>query len=113
MIKAKVTKTDRRHNGHNIMKYIVEPDWGLGTSKDDRICWFKDMRAWLWENYGPGCELKHVMLTFNKTPDVLVCPEDPSINSVERWAWDTEFGHMRLYLKSDAELTFFNLKFVG
>lgn len=113
MIKPKITKTDRRHNGHNIMKYIVEPDWDLGTSKDDRIQWFKNMRTELWGNFGPGSELKFVTLTFDKKPNVLICPEDPSIRSVERWAWDTEFGHMRLYLKSDAEMTFFRLKYVG
>ena len=108
----KVTKLDRRHNGYNIMKYIVEVDWNLGESKDDRIQFFKDTRAWLWENYGPGTELKFVTLTFDKSPNVLICPDDPSIRSVERWAWDTEFGHQRLYLKSDAEMTFFKLKFM-
>jgi hypothetical protein len=109
MIKAKVTKTDRRHNGHNIMKYIVEADHGGPSDfKIDRINWFKDMRTWFSENYGPGCELKWVTVRpVDAGPD-----GECSMEARERWAWDTEFGNMRLYLKSDAEMTFFTLKYI-
>jgi hypothetical protein len=110
MIKAKITKTDRRHNGHNIMQYIVEADYGgPSDSKDDRIRWFKDMRRQFLENYGPGCELKWVALRPVDDGPNGECRMEPQ----ERWAWDTEFGHMRLYLKSDAEMTFFTLKYLN
>jgi DNA polymerase III delta prime subunit len=82
---------------------------GPSDSKDDRIRWFKDMRQQFLENYGPGCELKWVALRPVDAGPNGEC----RIESQERWAWDTEFGNMRLYLKSDAELTFFTLKYVG
>ena len=85
------------------MKYIVEPDFG-NDGRDGRIQRFKELRAHLWEVYGPGCELDYVMLRFNE-PKV-----DGKTCSVERWAWDTKLGNLRLYLKGDDELSFIKLK---
>ena len=112
-MKWKITKLDRRHNGYTIMKYMVEIDHRstpIGTSKDDRVQWFKDMRVWLWENYGPGCELDYMTIKLGTSSDKTES-SDFGIPTVERWAWQTSFGHMRIYLKSDAEMTFFKLKF--
>ena len=83
------------------MKYIVEPAYGFGHGKDERINRYKELRAWLWDSFGPGCELDYVTLSFT-----------PSMNPVERWAWRTDNGHMRLYLRSDEELTLLKLKWL-
>lgn len=99
-MKWKITKLDRRYNGHKFMKYAIETTYDLG-GRDERIKAFKNMRVWLWENYGPGAELKYIELQVN----------DTGIEAKERWAWDTEHGNERMYLKSDEEMTFFKMKF--
>jgi hypothetical protein len=98
----KITRLDRRYNGYTTFKYIVEVQ-GL-DGRDARIQKFKDLRAWLWETFGPGCELGFVRLNFadHKEGDL--------IKSDERWAWDTEYKAMRLYIKTDSELTLLKLK---
>lgn len=114
-MKWKITKLDRRHSGYNVMKYMIEIDRRsvpIGASKDEQIAFFKDMRVWFWDSYGPGSELAYVAIQMSTSS------EEPNRSSFglptkERWAWQTDFGHMRLYLKSDAEMTFFNLKFTG
>ena len=113
-MKWKITKLDRRHGGYNVMKYMIEIDQRsvpIGVSKDEQMAFFKDMRAWMWENYGPGAELGYVAIQMSTSS------EEPNRSSFglptkEHWAWQTDFGHRRLYLKSDKEMTFFRLKFV-
>lgn len=50
------------------------------------------MRIFLWENYGPGCEL------------------EASKQLEAKWAWDTDHENRRLYVNPDI-LTFIQLKF--
>lgn len=97
----KFTKLDRRHNGHTIMKYMVQPEF-IFDGRDGRIRRFKEFREWMWTNYGPGCELDFVQLT----------PGKERMESVERWAWDTRETNLRIYLKGDEELTFIKLKWL-
>ena len=100
----KITRLDRRHNGYNVFKYIVEVDIPLSSGRDQRRAKFKELRVWLWENFGPGCELGFVTLNFANDK------VDGVIDSRERWAWDTEYKAMRLYIKTDAEMTLLKLK---
>ena len=99
----KFTKLDRRYNGYTVFKYIVEIDMSAGA-RDQRMAIFKELREWLWENYGPGCELDYVQLELGRTRDA-----DGLINSRERWAWQTSHGEQRLYIKGE-EYTFMKLK---
>lgn len=81
------------------MKYHIEVTrevWGT----DNRIQHFQELRNWCWETFGPGVERKWILL---KAGDKL--------ESVNNWAWHTEYNEMRLYFKSDAELALFYLKF--
>jgi hypothetical protein len=96
----KFTKLDRRYNGHQWFKYIVEVEIMLGVSRDERIRAFKDFRVWLWENAGPGCELGFVQLHVT----------EQGLESLEKWAWDTEYNNQRIYLKDDELLTLLKLK---
>lgn len=108
-----VTKLDRRHTGYDVMKYYIEPGYVYypGHSREFRINKFKEMRNFLWQDFGPGAELEYVTITLGttSTPDVKP-PGDPGIPTLERWAWRTDQNHLRLYLKGDAELTWLKLK---
>jgi hypothetical protein len=87
----KITRLDRRHNGYQWYQYSVSPntvDRIVGTYL------LNDARNWMWATYGPSSEL-------NWTTKEKV------------WAWDTEHGKQRIYIKSDAELALFQLKFGG
>jgi hypothetical protein len=90
-MKYKVTKLDKRHNGYTWYKYYINPE--------SRDFWqsraeVTEIRNWFWATYGPASELG-----WNAKGDI--------------WAWDTEHGNKRIYLKSDEELTLFTLKFGG
>ena len=85
----RVTKLDKRHNGYNFYKYSISPNTVDRIKGGELLI---EVRNWLWATYGPSAEIG---LT-----------RQGSI-----WAWDTEFGHRRLYIKSDEELTLFRLKF--
>lgn len=85
----KVTKLDKRHNGKMWYKYSVSPN------TVDRIRGaelLNEARNWFWATYGPSAEMGYT------TKDLV-------------WAWDTEHGNRRIYIKGDAELTLFRLKF--
>ena len=102
----KVTKLDKRHNCHRIMKYHVEVTYKHLWGNDNRIELFKEWRNWCWEVFGPGTETKWIV----------VKPEDAGTEgqcqmvSKNRWAWQTEFKEMRLYFKDDETLSAFMLQ---
>ena len=90
-MKYKITKLDKRFSGHTLYKYSVSPStYEYTQSKIDLIA----VRNWCWATYGPSAELG-----WNSPGSI--------------WAWDTEHGNKRIYLKSDEELTLFALKFSG
>ena len=85
----KVTKLDKRHNGYSFYKYSISPAvFERGRAAELII----ELRNWCWATYGPSTELG-----FTKRGD--------------KWAWETDYGKRRIYLQSDAELTFWQLKF--
>lgn len=92
-----IIKLDRRHSSYPFMKYYVTP---RGYYKEEKIERFIELRNWCWETYGPGVERKYITLH----------PTDTMLESKNRWAWHTEEDYTRIYLKSDAELTLFKLK---
>ena len=98
----KVTKLDRRHNCHRIMKYHVEVTFDIWGS-DARIERFKAWRAWCWEAFGPGCETKWITIR----PEEVGPNGECQMVSTTRWAWQTEFKEMRLYFKDDETLSAF------
>jgi hypothetical protein len=88
----KVKRLTRQYNGHTHFKYIIQP-----TEKNILIArnQLADYREFCWQTWGPGREL---LASITATPDA-------------RYAWDSEHGNLRIYLKSDAELMLFELKF--
>ena len=88
-MKFKVTKLDARHTGYTKFKYYVSTI--RVVSNDVAHSNFNTKRAWCWTQFGPSAERDWV--------------EGDTV-----WAWDTEFQHLRLYFKSDAELSMFLLR---
>lgn len=85
----KVTKLDRRMSGYGFYKYHVTPNVFERSKIAELLI---ELRNWCWATYGPGAELG-----FTRRGAL--------------WAWDTEYGRRRIYLKSDAELTMLELIF--
>jgi hypothetical protein len=96
----KITKLDRRYNGNKWFKYVAEVGYNYSRNRDDRIGHFKKAREWLWSTFGPSCELNYVTIVPNTDGSVVK----------ESWAWESDFGRERLYLRSDQELELFTLK---
>lgn len=98
-----IQRVDRRFNGHGYFKYIVTPTyrrvdstWLYITSRQQ----FQEWREWCRDAFGPGMERDWAcgLMHQNKLPS-------------QSWAWDTEHRNKRLYLRDDAELVLFELKF--
>lgn len=87
-----VKKLTRQYNGCTHFKYIIQPaERNILTTRNQLSEW----REWCWSTWGSGREL---LWSITGTPDAV-------------WAWDTEHNNKRIYLKSDAELVLFQLKF--
>ena len=88
----KVKRLTRQYNGYDKFKYLVQPAaFNLLTTRQQLVEW----REWCWKIWGPSREL---LWSITATPDAV-------------WSWCTEHGNRRIYLKSDAELVLFELKF--
>jgi len=85
----KVTKLTRKYNGFGYFRWVIQP-----TAWDNRITrpQLHQWRCWCWETWGYGAELSW------------------SLDTGAPWAWDTEYDHKRIYLRDDAELAVFQLK---
>ena len=98
-----VVRTDRRYNGHSSFKWIVMPKFDPTNTTNwhtqSRVQ-FQDWRNWCWTTWGPGME-RDWATTIIRSGQI----------ADAQWAWDTEHKNKRLYLKGDAEMTLFELKF--
>ena len=83
----KAKKLDRRHSGYSMFKWAID-----FTHKENLE--FCQIREWLWEQFGPSCELEFCY-KFNKNVD---------------WAWINDQHRLRIYIKSDKEYQWFLLK---
>jgi len=90
MKEYKVTKMDKRHTASHKFKYYITP---RGTSVEWNRKLLAAFREWAWTNWGPSTERDWASLEFSPT-----------------WAWDTEYNHLRIYLRGDKELSMFHLK---
>lgn len=87
----KVKRLTRQYNGFTHFKYLIQPTApNVVITRQQLVEW----REWCWTMWGPSREL---LWAITGAPDAV-------------WSWDTEHGHRRIYLKSDAELVLFQLK---
>jgi len=84
----KVTKLDGRFAGSDRYKYYISPKGRTPFNIVKPL--FNDWRTWCWATWGPASE------------------RDWYANV--DWAWDTEHNHLRIYLRSDKQLSMFHLK---
>jgi hypothetical protein len=94
-VQARLTKLDKRHNGNMYFTHrvTIEGDW-KSMQKN-----FVAARTWLWEQFGPSCEVGYIHWAWidNKKP-------------APKWAWDSEYNHMRLYLTEEVLTQFLLIK---
>ena len=99
MAEFKIKKTDSRYKGANHFKYII--DYG---GKYSNNLTFQIHRNWWFDGYGPSCEIEAWERLKSNNTDTEWC-------IVDTWAWNTEFGNRKIYVKDDNTLSFFVLKF--
>lgn len=95
----KITTLDNRHSGKKWFKYYVTPvvpDTWIYANKLEMEQRFMEWQAWCWSTYGQGTHLEW----------------NHHIENTSYWAWRTHLvKEPRLYLRGDAELMLFKLKF--
>ncbi len=91
----KVTRLDRRHTGHRMFAYMVEPR-GRG---DESFEQFQAWRVWCWETFGPSSERGYVKVIPGFVPD-----------TDAKWCWYTEYNKFRLYFRDESAFSCFMLK---
>jgi hypothetical protein len=94
-------RLDHRYNGVQWFSHLVEPVQRINPNnltpynRAHKIKVFSEVRQWCWVTYGPSVELG----LYN---------DNPFAN--ELWSWDIEHGNLRIYIKSDKELSLLLLK---
>jgi hypothetical protein len=87
----KLKKLTKQYRGHKHFKYCDE-----FTYKDGQK--FMERRTWCWEQWGPSAELDLWQGVF----------DSPSKNP--QWCWITDQHRIRIYLATDAEASWYGLK---
>jgi len=99
MAEFKIKKMDARYNGSGYFTHVIDYGGKYGTSLT-----FQQHRVWFWESFGPSCEIEAFMRLGKNNHSQPDCISG-------QWAWNTEFGNRKLYVRDDAMLAFFTLKF--
>jgi hypothetical protein len=78
-----------------MFRYIIDFKHADAGYKE-RLYNLSTARDWCWDTWGPSSEIGLVYARGNRP---------------HYWGWFTEHRHLRLYLRSEEELTLFQLKF--
>ena len=92
---------DRRHQGFGHWTHRVEfLRTRVAGDKESAFAKFLQVRASLWENFGPGCDRDELIYVKYATPD-----------AVPEWGWRCQTGGTNpyIYFKQDRILTWFTL----
>jgi hypothetical protein len=95
----KAKKLDKRFNGGDRFKYMVDVSVsrasdGMWADRIHKIEEYVNIRIWAWQTWGESCEISSYM----------------TLRKDYVWSWDSAHDNMRVYLKSDKELAWFQLK---
>lgn len=100
-----IKKLDKRNKGHEYFKYYIKTTYPI-SPKDPN---YHELRSWMWKTWGPSKELVEWLDDDNEkhrtTPKPLFCQN-------EHWCWQNDEYYSRLYLRGDAELVVFKLKWL-
>lgn len=97
MKKYSIKELDGRYKGARVFKWVL--DFNSVWQDHNRRPNFQTIRNWCWETFGPGSELE-THLSLNR----------PDIDMSDRWCWKTDHDDLRIYFKSDNELSIYTLK---
>lgn len=103
-------KLDARYKGYPQWEYCINrPErtskfFQAGTRYESMQIFFQ-WRRWCWETWGPSKELSE-WLDDATTPRTVIAPEDHN----PHWCWLNDQFATRIYLRTDAELTLFLLR---
>lgn len=105
-MKLTIKKTDKRHTGNHEWKYVViverRPSTGFGTpaiqQKNEDL---NEIREWCWSTMGASCELEFWLNI-----------ADGSSSKNKRWCWHTNFNNHKIYLRTEADVNWFKLKWL-
>jgi hypothetical protein len=101
----KVKKLDSRYTGSQYFKYLIDFNAGVGNpgvvNLDNPRIRLQLARNWFWTSYGPSGEYEYwatCFVVYTKNPDL-------EIPVSKDWAWDTDYGNYRIYIKDDQVLS--------
>lgn len=108
MTKKMFVKVDGRHKGHPHWKYFVpRPARQAGKipypTRYESMQTFFEWRRWCWETWGPSKEIDNWL-------EDLIHRSVPPVDNNPSWCWVADAYSERIYLRGDAELTMFLLK---
>lgn len=98
-----VRPMDRRFIGTGEWAWIVDVHGDISGPRNisHRLIIFNQIRGWCWNTWGPSCERDLYLSILKNSSNRDLNPH---------WAWNTEFNHLSLYLKTDQELALLKLK---
>lgn len=90
-----IVKLDGRHRAHGWFSHMIDFKRGgprnksLFVTYNDLQARLTDMRIWMWDTYGPSCELGAY--------DAWLHNSNPPTN----WIWDSANNHLRIYVTEE------------
>lgn len=94
-------KLDKRHTGYGYFKHAVSYRY-LQSFYNGKQQFFLH-RNWFWETYGPSKEIYDWLKDISKNAAT-------AESHNEHWAWQNDEHECRIFLRTDAELAMFLLK---
>ena len=94
-----IIKLDGRYRAHGWFSHMIDFRQHTFITKsqggkrylttNDLQCQLTDMRIWMWDTFGPSCEIGQY--------DAWLHSEKNPTN----WSWDTENNHLRIYVTEE------------
>ena len=113
----KVVKLDRRYKGGDAFKYLIDyrvVDKNINDPHNLRLYqdfFLSNHRIWFWDTYGPSAEIDTWRLSRFQPALYDLANTRASNPYSENWAWLTDYGYKRIYIKDDETLSAFALIF--
>lgn len=112
-MKYKIIKLDRRYNYRNHFKYVLEFSPYMKSYQGPLN--FARAKKYFTEAHGWSVDIDSWLEIFNFSSIVYMLSSEPhDINDIisSQWAWSVNYQKtLRIYVKSEKELTLFSLKY--
>ena len=112
-MKYEIVKLDGRYTHRDLFQYCIKFGQRMGINRGP-LC-FTQAQRWFFETYGWSAEIRQYddIVRWFKTNNRWINPTPmdlpPECNP--HWSWTNGYDDLRIYVATDAELTFFQLKF--